>query len=886
VQLTNAEAWAKPWACGVADANCRARSQLAAVGASVVYDITVADGNVNDMIVIANSTDGHVDLLVTPPADDAAVHTMLRGPWRSAGFAGPESIVVPAAALAPGRYTVQLTATQPFTTFTLQVMRDQDHRRVDTAQQVAVQKILEACCGAAGCTPYKQWQTLANTTTLCMYPGNLCSGEALISLNLSGQGLQCQLATDLLGNFYALERLDLSHNALDIDFGRLPFATQQLRSLAAMDLSYNNATGALICDNINPTLLTLDLSHNGLSGSIPSCVGSASALQLLRLGGNALTGGLLPLPPNSQLRVLNMTGNRMDGGVGSLAGAGQLTEVDLSNNKLTGALPALPAALQMANMSGNAFAGGIPTSYGFLKALETLNVSHNELTAPLPASLAAAPLLTTLDASHNSMGGTLGQYAAALPTSGGAATTLLLDHNELSGSVPKQLGRLAAVKTGGALSLGVNELNGPFPEWLLTSNATADGSLSLALQVNRFTCPTAYMKLPAPVPSNVTDGLICYTGTPNAMPVGATASLAAYTPHNVTDYLDAKKAAKLLPGGKHATAGGGNSTESASSSKGGGGGSGTNKGLAITLPLLFILLLVAGAIGGWFWWSRRRVAAAQDVLPYDPETNLWKRGPGGSMYHSPPVAAKDGGFAGALKRKAHAASPLSAHTAAPAGAMATVDLAADDDAASDSSKIAAVPASPRWLSAATSKPAEPSTPAAGRFGALRAALGFGTAAAASPTVGTSYQPAQRPTTTVSVRAGGPIMPAVHGSAAAALPPAPHPTPASTAAAAPGAASWGPLGAGVSRAITWAGAGGSGSALGGGGSTLARLPTTPHSPRHRGGPAAEASWHRVALHTATEERQRAGQAEQGDEEEPRTPSFAHGLSAHARRRSPV
>ena len=58
--------------------------------------------------------------LVTPPAD-AAVHTMLMGPWRSEGFAGPESVVVPAAALAPGRYTVQLTATQPSTTFTLQV---------------------------------------------------------------------------------------------------------------------------------------------------------------------------------------------------------------------------------------------------------------------------------------------------------------------------------------------------------------------------------------------------------------------------------------------------------------------------------------------------------------------------------------------------------------------------------------------------------------------------------------------------------------------------------------------------------------------------------------------------------------------------------------------
>ena len=67
--------------------------------------------------------------------------------------------------------------------------------------------------------------------------------------------------------------------------------------------------------------------------------------------------------------------------------------------------------------------------------------------------------------------------------------------------------------------------------------------------------------------------------------------------------------------------------------------------------------------------------------------------------------------------------------------MATVELAADDDAASDSSKIAAVPASSKWLSAAASKPAEPSTPVAGRFGSLRAALGFGTAAAASPAYG-------------------------------------------------------------------------------------------------------------------------------------------------------
>jgi hypothetical protein len=62
VEDSDAEAWSKPWACGEADANCRARSELAAAGATATFDITVASGNVDDMIVIANSTDGHVDL--------------------------------------------------------------------------------------------------------------------------------------------------------------------------------------------------------------------------------------------------------------------------------------------------------------------------------------------------------------------------------------------------------------------------------------------------------------------------------------------------------------------------------------------------------------------------------------------------------------------------------------------------------------------------------------------------------------------------------------------------------------------------------------------------------------------------------------------------------
>ncbi len=57
--------------------------------------------------------------MVTPPAD-ANVNPLLKGPWTSAHPAGIESVVVPAAGLAAGEYTVTLTASQPNTTFSLQ----------------------------------------------------------------------------------------------------------------------------------------------------------------------------------------------------------------------------------------------------------------------------------------------------------------------------------------------------------------------------------------------------------------------------------------------------------------------------------------------------------------------------------------------------------------------------------------------------------------------------------------------------------------------------------------------------------------------------------------------------------------------------------------------
>lgn len=57
-----------------------------------------------------------------------------------------------------------------------------------------------------------------------------------------------------------------------------------------------------------------------------------------------------------------------------------------------------------------------------------------------------------------------------------------------AGFVPNELGRLAAVKRGGALGLASNELNGPFPDWLLTNSTASEGTLRLTLQVCKCSC--------------------------------------------------------------------------------------------------------------------------------------------------------------------------------------------------------------------------------------------------------------------------------------------------------------------------------------------------------------------------------------------------------------
>jgi Leucine-rich repeat (LRR) protein len=194
-----------------------------------------------------------------------------------------------------------------------------------------------------------------------------------------------------------VEALDLSEQGLR---GRIePNMVSKLTRLSKLDLSNNRLSGQLPRDIGDLTALNyLNLSSNSIAGSIPSELAKLTALQALDLHANLLRGEIDP----------------------SLLAMASLAFVDLSSNKLQGFLPWQPN-----------------DTLPVLRTLEHVNLSRNLLTGPLAPpkfSSVFAERLSVLDVSHNQLSGELPDFEFVI-----ALSTLRLDHNSFTGSVPATL---------------------------------------------------------------------------------------------------------------------------------------------------------------------------------------------------------------------------------------------------------------------------------------------------------------------------------------------------------------------------------------------------------------------------------------------------------------
>ncbi|KAF3435120.1 hypothetical protein FNV43_RR22207 [Rhamnella rubrinervis] len=206
--------------------------------------------------------------------------------------------------------------------------------------------------------------------------------------------------------------LNLSHNSLT-DIERIPW-----RNLEYLDLRSNLLHGQLPIPP--PSIRVFSVSHNRMTGEVPSWICNLRSLEVLDLANNTLNGKLPPC-------MGNLSGN--------------LSVLDIRMNKLHGVIPATlfgkKSALRAVNLNGNQLEGFLPRSLLNCEKLEVLDIGNNMINDTFPHWLESLPVLQVLILRSNKFHGSVPNPTVRFPFQ--KLRILDLSHNKFSGNLPTKL---------------------------------------------------------------------------------------------------------------------------------------------------------------------------------------------------------------------------------------------------------------------------------------------------------------------------------------------------------------------------------------------------------------------------------------------------------------
>ncbi|KAB1215093.1 hypothetical protein CJ030_MR4G016268 [Morella rubra] len=241
-----------------------------------------------------------------------------------------------------------------------------------------------------------------------------------------------------------------------------------LGSVTAIDRAGFGLGGKLELLNFSslPNLVSLDLSGNGLQGSIPLEIGTLSKLNHLNLSNNKLTGELPPSLANlSQLVGLYLGGNKLQGSIPL-----EIVILDISSNHILGQIPphlGLLANLTNIHLSNNQITGLIPSEIRMLRNLLFLDLDDNRLAGPIPSTIGRLTKLKYLSLALNQINGPIPSTLSHLTN----LQYLSLGWNKINGFIPVEMEKL---KNLTVLDLQFNNIIGPIPTHLANCNGLED----------------------------------------------------------------------------------------------------------------------------------------------------------------------------------------------------------------------------------------------------------------------------------------------------------------------------------------------------------------------------------------------------------------------------
>ncbi|CAN6576121.1 unnamed protein product [Malus baccata var. baccata] len=289
---------------------------------------------------------------------------------------------------------------------------------------------------------------LTNCTSL-QYLGlnyNHFGGEIPRSIaNLSTQLQFLYLGVNLLhgslpngiGNLINLNELTADFNYVA---GVVPEEIGKLEKIKLLYLNDNKFSGPIPSSLGNMTsLIELHMERNSFEGSLPPSLGKCQNLLLLSLYDNNLTGTIpKKLMELSTLSIsLDLSENYLTGSLPSEVGnLVHLTMLNVSNNKLSSAIPSTLGSctsLEGLYLDDNKFEGTIPQSFKDLKGLEKLDISSNNLSGQIPKFIGKLGALKYLNISYNDFEGELPKEGIFSNVSG----VSVFGNHRLCGGIPQ-----------------------------------------------------------------------------------------------------------------------------------------------------------------------------------------------------------------------------------------------------------------------------------------------------------------------------------------------------------------------------------------------------------------------------------------------------------------
>ncbi|XP_015867558.3 receptor-like protein EIX2 [Ziziphus jujuba] len=295
----------------------------------------------------------------------------------------------------------------------------------------------------------------------------------LVHLDLSGSNLSGQFPDGIVDS---LEHLDFSDNGIG---GRLSSNLGKLCNLRTLKLSHNAISGE-ITDFVNKlsacsnySLETLDLRFNAFMGNLPETLGYIKSLKVLQLQNNSFQGKIPESIGNlSSLEQVSLRNNRISFIPKSLGQLCKLVVLDISNNPWEGVITEAHLVnlssleeFSIGNESHNiSMVFSISSNWIPSFNLRQLDIQSCQLGPKFPTWLQNQNQLNILELKNASISDTIPDWFFQLDLQ---LDTLDLAHNNISGRLPNKL-RFFADST---INLGSNQFDGPLT--LFSSNISS-----------------------------------------------------------------------------------------------------------------------------------------------------------------------------------------------------------------------------------------------------------------------------------------------------------------------------------------------------------------------------------------------------------------------------